>query len=112
MYKLESLNRGAIKNGWRQGLYEIEHVNASFRLAFARLVTHYWRHKGWLEDDILVRSAGLLSGIPGILITPWRLNTHWSGSQLVLVDEAGHDARDPGMSESIVAATDRFALPV
>jgi proline iminopeptidase len=42
--------------------------NASFRLGFARLVTHYWRHKGWLEDDILVRSAGLLSGIPGILI--------------------------------------------
>lgn len=96
--------------------------NASFRLGFARLVTHYWRHMGWLEDDILVRSAGLLSGIPGILIhgrldiggpliTPWRLNTNWPGSELVLVDEAGHDARDPGMSESIVAATDRFAPP-
>ncbi|MBB3236922.1 hypothetical protein [Phyllobacterium endophyticum] len=79
--------------------------NASFRLGFARLVTRYWRHKGWHEDDILVQSAGLLSGTPGILIhgrldiggpliTPWRLNTNWPGSELVLVDEAGHDARD------------------
>ncbi|MHC1551167.1 prolyl aminopeptidase [Phyllobacterium sp. K27] len=96
--------------------------NASFRLGFARLVTHYWRHKGWLEDDTLVRNAGLLSDIPGILIhgrldiggpliTPWLLNKKWLGSELVVVDVAGHDARDPGMSESIVAATDRFAPP-
>ena len=39
-----------------------------FRLAFARLVTHYWRHHAWLEDGILVRDAHRLSGIPGVLI--------------------------------------------
>jgi proline iminopeptidase len=94
--------------------------NATFRLGFARLVTHYWRHHAWLEDGILVREAKRLSSIPGVLIhgrqdlcnpliTPWRLAQNWPGSELILVDEAGHDAGHPGMSEAIVAATDRLA---
>jgi proline iminopeptidase len=92
----------------------------AFRLGFARLVTHYWRHAAWLEDGALLRNVGRLSGIPGILIhgrldiggplvTPWRLHQNWPGSELLVVGEAGHDARDPGMAESIVTATDRFA---
>jgi proline iminopeptidase len=93
---------------------------SAFRLAFARIVTHYWRHHAWLEDGILLREASRLSGIPGVLIhgrldlggpliTPWRLSQHWPGSELVIVGGAGHDARDPGMSEAAVAATNRFA---
>jgi proline iminopeptidase len=92
-----------------------------FRLGFARLVTHYWRHGAWLEEGALLRDVGRLAGIPGILIhgrldiggplvTPWRLHRHWPESQLVVVDEAGHDARDPGMTGAIVAATDRFRV--
>ena len=93
---------------------------AAFRLAFARLVTHYWRHMAWLDDDCLVREAVRLASVPGVLIhgrldmgtplvTPWRLKQHWPGSELVVLGKAGHDARDPGMHESIVAATDRLA---
>ena len=92
----------------------------AFRLSFARLVTHYWRHRAWLEEGALARDAGRLAGVPGVLIhgrldiggplvTPWRIKERWPGSELVVVGEAGHDARDPGMAESIVAATDRFA---
>lgn len=90
-----------------------------FRLGFARLVTHYWRHNAWLEDGVLLREAHRLSDIPGVLIhgrlelgtpliTPWRLTQNWPGSELVIVSGAGHDTRDPGMTESIVAATDGF----
>ncbi len=39
-----------------------------FRMAFARLVTHYWRHAAWLEDGVLQREAKTLSGIPAVLI--------------------------------------------
>jgi proline iminopeptidase len=92
----------------------------AFRLCFARLVTHYWRHNGWLPDGILLQQADRLAGIPAVLIhlrldiggpliTPWQLANRWPGGELVVVDCAGHDARDPGMGESIVAATDRFA---
>ena len=61
---------------------------SAFRLGFARLVTHYWRHNAWLDDGALLRGAGRLAGIPGVLIhgrldlgtplvTPWRLQRHW-----------------------------------
>jgi proline iminopeptidase len=72
-----------------------------FRLRFARLVTHYWRHAGFLEDDQLIRDASTLAGVPGILIhgrfdvssplrTAWRLHHAWPSSELVILEESGH----------------------
>jgi proline iminopeptidase len=92
----------------------------AFRMAFARLVTHYWRHAGFLEDGALLRDAGRLAGIPGVMVhgrldlsgpldVPWELAQAWPDAELVVVDGAGHSAGDPGMAEAIVAATDRFA---
>ena len=91
----------------------------AFRLCFARLVTHYWRHAAWLEDGALIRDALLLGGIPAVLIhgrldlsspidVPWLLAQRWPGSELVLIDGAGHSA-GPAMTAALVAATDRFA---
>jgi proline iminopeptidase len=91
-----------------------------FRLAFARIVTHYWRHGSWLEEGVLLGQAGRLAGIPGVLVqgqldlgnllgTPWKLAHAWPGSELVLVDDAGHDAANPGIIGALTAATDRFA---
>jgi proline iminopeptidase len=71
-----------------------------FRLRFARLVTHYWRHDAFLEDNQLLRDAPLLNGIPGELIhgrydvsgpleTAWRLSRAWTTSHLQVID-AGH----------------------
>ena len=93
--------------------------SAGFRLAFARLVTHYWRHGAWLDEGILLRQAGRLAGIPGVLVhgrldlasplaTPWHLSRAWPGSELVVIDAAGHDSGDAGMRAALVAATDRF----
>ena len=91
-----------------------------FRMAFARLVTHYWRHAAWLEDGILLREAGRLAGIPGVLVhgrldvssppdIAWELAQAWRDGELVLVDEAGHGSGEPGMTEALVTATNRFA---
>jgi proline iminopeptidase len=90
-----------------------------FRMVFARLVTHYWRHAAWLEDGILLRRAGRLAGIPGLLVNgrldvsgppdiAWQLAQAWPDAELVLLDDVGHGA-GPGLDETIVAATDRFA---
>jgi proline iminopeptidase len=92
----------------------------AFRLGFARLVTHYWRHHARLEDGVLISDAYRLPGVPGILIhgrldlsspldTPWRRARNWLTSELVIVSDAGHDTRNPSFAESIVGATDRFA---
>jgi proline iminopeptidase len=93
--------------------------DARFRMAFARIVTHYFGHGAWLVEGQLLQDAHRLSGIPGILIhgrldlgsplkTAWDLHRAWPGSQLVVVD-AGHLSSERGMTEAIVAALDRMA---
>jgi proline iminopeptidase len=91
-----------------------------FRMAFARLVTHYWRHAAFLEDGTLLRDASRLSGIPGVLVhgrmdlgapldSAWQLHNAWPGSKLIVIDEAGHGAGQPDMQEAISGAIDTFA---
>ncbi len=73
----------------------------AFRLRFARLVTHYWRHAAFLDEDQLIRDAARLNGIPGVLIhgrydvsgpltTAWQLSRRWTTSRLEILDDAGH----------------------
>jgi proline iminopeptidase len=91
-----------------------------FALAFARLVTHYVRHDLFLEDGILLGSAHVLAEIPGILVNgrfdlqapianAWELNRAWPGSELVIVEDAGHFGDDPALTHELIVATDRFA---
>ena len=87
-----------------------------FRLRFARLVTHYWRHAAFLDDDQLLRDAARLDGIPGVLIhgrydvsspleTAWQLAQRWRGSTLNVLADAGHGGGDT----FIVAVIDALA---
>jgi proline iminopeptidase len=89
-----------------------------FRMAFARIVTHYFHHGAWLEDGILLRDAHRLAGITGVLvhgrldlgnppITAWELAEAWPDATLELVG-TGHTGGDE-MDERLVSATDRFA---
>src|SRR5215472_12176166 len=48
------------------GLYSNRRDNA--RLAFVRICAHYFAHGGFLEDGVLIRDAGRLAGVPGILV--------------------------------------------
>ncbi len=90
-----------------------------FAMAFARLVTHYVRHNAWLEDGSLLRGAGSLSGIPGLMVNgrfdfqapvanAWELSRVWPRAELVIVDDAGH-AADAAIREELVRGTERFA---
>jgi proline iminopeptidase len=93
--------------------------DAAFRLCFARLVTHFWRHAAWLQDDALLRGAGRLGGIPGVLVhgrldlsspldVPWRLARAWEDGELVVVEDEGHRG-GTAMTDALVSATRRFA---
>jgi proline iminopeptidase len=95
-------------------------LQPAFQLAFARIVTHYFHHNAWLEDGVLLHQAPVLAPIPGILVhgrldlssplvTAWELAQAWPQSELVMVSGAGHSSTDPGMSEALIAATNRFA---
>ncbi|MGC7098514.1 prolyl aminopeptidase [Amycolatopsis lurida] len=93
--------------------------SAEFRMAFARIVTHYFSNGSWLEEGEVLRDAGKLAGIPGVIVqgvldlsnlvgTPWELAAAWPGAELVLVDNTGHN-NSPGLDAARVAALDRFA---
>src|SRR3546814_16731591 len=43
-------------------------ADGHFAIAFARIECHYFMNKGWLEpQDQLIRNAGKLKGIPGVI---------------------------------------------
>ncbi|MGW4563477.1 prolyl aminopeptidase [Streptomyces sp. NPDC004561] len=95
-----------------------------FRRGFARTVTHYWGNDHFLgegnDQGVILRDAHLLKDIPGTLVqggldlgnllgTVWRLQHAWPAAELLVVDNTGHNATAPGMADTLVAATDRYA---
>lgn len=91
------------------------------RLAFVRIATHYFAHGAWLEDGALLRDAGRLAGIPGVLLhgrldlggpldTAWHLARAWPGAELTVIGGAGH-LGSGSMREAVRGALDRFATP-
>ena len=92
-----------------------------FRLRFARLVTHYWRHAAFLEEDQLIRDAPMLDGIPGVLIhgrydvsspleTAWHLSQRWATSRLHVLDDAGHGGGDSFIATVVGALNELAAI--
>ncbi|MGZ4353938.1 MAG: prolyl aminopeptidase [Gaiellaceae bacterium] len=90
----------------------------AYALAFARIVTHYARHYAWLEDGALLRGAGALAEIPGVLVNgrfdfqaplanAWTLHRAWPQAELVIVDDAGHHA-NAALTAAMVRALDGF----
>jgi proline iminopeptidase len=43
------------------------------------------------------------------IATAWNLHRLWPGSELVVVNDAGHAASNHGITEELIRATDRFA---
>ena len=74
-------------------------------LAFARLCAHYFSRAGFVEANAVIRDAGRLEGIPGVLIhgrldlscpaaTAWELARAWPGAELLIDDHSGHRGSD------------------
>jgi proline iminopeptidase len=73
-------------------------------ICFARLVTHYFAHSGFLGDEELLSGMGRLAGIPGVLIhgrldlagppdVPWLVAQAWPSAELHFV-RSGHTGND------------------
>ncbi|HEX3590478.1 MAG TPA: prolyl aminopeptidase [Pseudonocardiaceae bacterium] len=73
--------------------------------AFVRICSHYYAHAAWLAEGAVIRDAGKLAGIPGVLIhgrldlscpvdTAWELASAWPGVELLVDDHSGHRGSD------------------
>jgi proline iminopeptidase len=88
-------------------------------VTFARLCAHYYSHAAWLEEGELIRNAGRLAAIPGVLIhgrldlscpldTAWELARAWPDAELVAPADSGHRG-SVTKRLLLLAALDKFA---
>jgi proline iminopeptidase len=89
--------------------------------AFARIEAHYFVNRGFFDhDDQLLRNAGRLRHIPGVIVqgrydvvcpatSAWDLHRVWPKAKLVIVPDAGHSMTEPGIRSALIEETDRFA---
>ena len=89
-------------------------------LAMSRIENHYMAHGGWFEEGQLLRNVDKIRHIPGVIVqgrhdccTPpnaaWELKKAWPDVDLQIIPDAGHLFSEPGITDGLVRATDRFA---
>lgn len=99
---------------------DAQHGDDHFAIAFARIENHYFHNDCWLEPGQLLRDAGRLRGIPGLIVHgrydmpcparyAWALHKAWSDADFHLVEGAGHAYSEPGILDKLIRATDGFA---
>jgi len=88
------------------------------RLALVRICAHYFSHGLFLEDGV-IREAGRLAGIPGVLVqgrmdmngpleAVWLLSKAWPDAELLVAEDAGH-LDSPAKVRYVYEAVERFA---
>lgn len=95
--------------------------NPHTALSLARIECHYFMHDCFLEPDQIVRNAGQLHGIPGVIVhgrydvvcpveQAWALHEAWPQARLQIIADAGHSATEPGIVDALVTAAAQFAM--
>jgi proline iminopeptidase len=88
-------------------------------LSLARIECHYFSHGSFLEPDQLIRDAGRLADIPGIIVhgrydvvcpveQAHALHRVWPQARLEVIPDAGHSAGEPGIVDALIRATDEL----
>lgn len=88
-------------------------------LALARIEAHYFVNDAFLRPNQIIEDAHRLQGIPGVIVhgrydmvcpfdNAFALHEAWPGSELKIIADAGHAASEPGITDALVRATDRF----
>lgn len=90
-----------------------------FAAAFARIECHYFINKGFMDDGQLLRDVDKIRHIPSVIVqgrydvicppkSAWDLHRAFPEAALVIVPDAGHSARESGIQEALLQATEDF----
>ncbi|MEO8739708.1 MAG: prolyl aminopeptidase [Casimicrobiaceae bacterium] len=88
-------------------------------LAIARIEAHYFVNNMFLPDNALLADIARIRHIPCTVVqgrydavcpilSADDLHRAWPEAEYVIVADAGHSAREPGIARELVAATDHF----
>lgn len=105
----------------RQDPDHIEHFGEDeFALAFARIESHYFVHGGFFDrEGQLLDNVDRIRHIPAVIIqgrydvvcpmrSAWDLHRRWPEADFRIIPDAGHSAFEPGITDALVRASDRF----
>jgi proline iminopeptidase len=91
-----------------------------FATAFAAIECHYFINKGFMaHDGALLDGVSAINHLPGTIVqgrydvvtpaaTAFELSKLWPQAELVIVPDAGHSAVEPGITDALVRATERY----
>jgi proline iminopeptidase len=88
-------------------------------LAIARIEAHYFVHDAFLDDGQIVANLHRIRHLPCTIVqgrydvvcpmeTAYELAQAWPEAELVVVPDAGHSVREPGIARELVAAVERM----
>ncbi len=88
--------------------------------AMARIEVHYFRNNRYEPEDQLLRRVGRIAHLPATIvqgrydllcppISAMQLHQAWPGSRLIMVEDAGHSATEPGIRSALVTVMDEIA---
>ncbi|BBZ27085.1 proline iminopeptidase [Mycolicibacterium madagascariense] len=92
------------------------YADPRYRMCFARLVTHYWRHAAWLPDGELLRNVDRIAHLPAVLIhgrldlsgppdVAWQLAQSWPAARLHVVEGVDTPRAASWPSTSVCSST-------
>ena len=88
-------------------------------LAIARIEAHYFVNRIFLPDNALLAGIDRIRNLRCTIVqgrydlvcpifSADELHRAWPEAEYIVVGDAGHSAREPGIARELVAATDRF----
>jgi proline iminopeptidase len=88
-------------------------------LAIARIEAHYFVNRAFLEEGQLMTNLARIRHLPCTIVhgrydvvcpvdTAWELAQAWPEAEYVVVPDAGHSVREPGIARELVAAVERM----
>ena len=92
-------------------------------LAIARIEAHYFVHEAFLGPDELIANLGRIRHLPCTIVqgrydiicppvTADALARAWPAAEYIVVPDAGHSVREPGITQELVAAVKRMQKKV
>ena len=86
----------------------------------ARIETHYFMNKGFIEENQILANMEKVAGIPGRIIhgrydmvcpldNALSLSDAWPAAELLIIRDAGHSASEAGTVDALVRATHDIA---
>ncbi|MDY6797700.1 MAG: prolyl aminopeptidase [Pseudomonadota bacterium] len=99
----------------------VEHfAHPHVAIALARIECHYFMNQSFLEPDQILRDAGRLADIPGIIVhgrydmvcpveNALALSSVWPGAEFRIIRDAGHSASEPAIIDALIRGVESVA---